>query len=106
MNPDLIPSLNLSLEMDLPGNICREELKEKLSFYINYLIEKDFHKLVSILYRIDVSETKLKTLLNDNPGEDARKIIAELIIERQLQKIKTRQQFNQGNSTISDEEAW
>ena len=48
--------------------------------------------LVQILYRIDVSEKKIKTLLKENQGSDAGKIIASLIIERQMQKIKSRQQ--------------
>ena len=106
IDPDLIPSINQSLEINLPGNISEDELKEKISSYINTLIENDFHRLVSLLYRVDVSEEKLKTMLIENQGTDAGKIIGELIIERQLQKIKTRRDFNRRDSTISDEEAW
>jgi hypothetical protein len=87
-------------------NIQLEELKEKLSAYINHLIQSDFEKLVSLLYRIDISETKLKHLLQQDPGEDAGKIIAELIIERQEQKIKSRQQFSKRDNNISDDEKW
>jgi hypothetical protein len=105
MNTDLLPALRQSMDIDLLENIQLEELKKKLSAHINHLIQSDFEKLVSLLYRIDVSEPKLKYLLQQNPGEDAGKTIAELIIERQLQKIKSRQDYRR-DSTISDEESW
>lgn len=50
--------------------------------YINDCINHDFNKLVQLLYRIDVSEQKLKTILQSHPNEDAAKLIAAVIIER------------------------
>lgn len=50
--------------------------------YINDCIQHDFNKLVQLLYRIDVSEQKLKIILQSHPNEDAAKLIAEVIIER------------------------
>ena len=105
-NALLIETLQKEFSLSVPDKISLTEIKEKLSAHINYLITNNFNHLVSLLYRIDVNEIKLKTLLKDNPGEDAGKIIADLIIERQLQKIKTRQQFNQGDTTTSEEEIW
>lgn len=79
--------------------------KQKLSAYLNELINNDFDKLVFLLYRIDVSESKLKTLLA-NQTENAGDVIAELMIERQMQKIKTRKQFHQRDDLTTDEERW
>jgi hypothetical protein len=50
--------------------------------YINDCIQHDFNKLVQLLYRIDVSEEKLKYILQLNPNEDAAKLIAAVIVER------------------------
>jgi hypothetical protein len=61
--------------------------------------------LVNLLYRIDVSEKNLKELLAKNPKQDAGDIIAMLIIERQLQKIKSRQQFKT-DADFEGEEKW
>lgn len=72
---------------------------------INELLTNDFHRLVTILYRMDVSETKLRQLLKDNPGTDAGLIIADMIIERQAQKIRSRKQFGQRDN-IDEEEKW
>lgn len=104
-NTHLIPAINDSLEISLPDNISFEELKEKLAEHINYLIQTNFQKMVSLLYRVDVSEQKLKSLLNEYPDSDAGKIIADLIIERQLQKIKSRQE-TKGKNDIPDDERW
>ena len=80
--------------------------KQALIEKINDLITTDFQKLVSILYRMDVSETKLKQLLTENSGTNAALIIGDLMIERQTEKIRSRQQFNKRDENISDDEKW
>lgn len=105
-NNELVLQLNKELAIELPGKISFEELQSKLTVHINYLIRHHFEKLVSLLYRIDVSEPKIKSLLQQQPNEDAAKIIADLVIERQLQKIKTRQQFSQRGNDFNEEEKW
>ena len=105
INTDLLPVLRQSLEIDLPENISFELLKERLSSHINFLIQSDFQKLASILYRVDVSESKLKNLLKENQGFDAASIITDLIIERELQKIRSRQEYR-NDENISEDEKW
>ncbi len=105
INTDLIPAINDSFEISLPVNISFQELKEKLAVHINLLINHDFEKLVSLLYRIDVNENKMRQLLEKKEGENAAGLIADLIIERQLQKIKSRKETKR-NGDIPDEEKW
>jgi hypothetical protein len=101
----LIDSLKKDLQIDLATKISFERIKEKLVVHINHLINNDFEELLNILYRVDVSEAKLKTLLKENA--ESASVIADLIIERQLQKIKTREQFKtSGKKENSDEEKW
>jgi hypothetical protein len=100
----LIHILNRQLNTDFP-EVSEEQLLPKLSFFINGLIQNDFQKLVTILYKVDVNENKLKQLLLENAGEDAAVIIAALLIERQLQKIETRKQFK-SKSENDGEEKW
>lgn len=88
---------------------CRSvaDLKQELPAYINHLITSDFNKLVQLLYRLDVSETKLKKMLAENAGTDAGLLVSELIIDRQLQKLRTRANFRQpGENNIGDDEKW
>jgi hypothetical protein len=100
----IISQLTQSLEIDLPVKKSLSELKDILADRINYLINNDFEKLIRLLYRIDIPEKILKENLK-NQKENAGAIIAEMIVERQLQKIKTREQFR-SNNDIPDKEKW
>ena len=66
----------------------------ELETMINDLIKEDFSKLVQLLYRIDVSEAKLKNVLKEHPNEDAGKLIAQVVIERLAATKKARESFN------------
>jgi len=68
-----------------------EELKKYLTVKLSYLLEHKYDKLINILYKIDVSEEKLSELFSGNNREFIPETLAELIIERQLQKVKFRQ---------------
>ena len=105
-NKELIVLINKELAIELPEKISMEEIKEKLSAHINRLIQSNFEQLVNLLYRIDVSEAKIKSLLQIEPGTNAGDIISNLIIERQLQKIKSREQFKPNNDNFTGEEKW
>ncbi|MEI9909931.1 MAG: hypothetical protein WDO71_09825 [Bacteroidota bacterium] len=102
---ELVTLIRNDLEIELPVKIAGEELRSKLSAHIHHLIVHDFQKLVSVLYRIDVNEGKLKQLLKEKPGEDAGFVIADLIIERQIQKIKSRKE-TKGNNNIPEDDKW
>lgn len=104
IEPTIIDELSQNLEIDLREKKSIEELKLALSVYINHLIINDLNKLMQILYRVDVSEKTLKTNLQ-NQENDPGSIIAEMIVERQLEKIKTKKQFR-SNTNIPDNEKW
>jgi hypothetical protein len=94
---ELIQIINKQFDADLTEDISKNELHQKLTIFLNDLILNDFQKLISILYKVDVDEKKLKKILRENTGTDAGEIIATLIIERELQKIETRKQFKVKN---------
>lgn len=81
--------------------------KEKKAHFINMineLITSDFNALIQLLYRIDVDEKKLKKALAKNSSVDSASVIADMIIERQIQKAKSRNVFRKDNT--SEEELW
>ncbi len=82
------------------------EAMQKLAPLINEYIQHNFEKLIFLLYRIDVDEKKLKSTLQLQRERDAGVVIAELIIERHLQKLKTRQAFSQETGPIKDNDRW
>jgi hypothetical protein len=102
----LIAIINSEMNLALPPYMAFEEMRQELQAMVSQIMKTDFQKLVNILYRIDVNERKLKYLLQENVGEDAPVIIADLIIERQMEKIKSRKQYSRQDDDISDEEKW
>ena len=80
--------------------------RQLLVAQIEKMLQHDFEKLVSLLYRIDVDETKLRLLLKQRAGQDSAEVITDLIIERQLQKIKSREEYRGTSNNISEEEKW
>lgn len=80
--------------------------RQQLEFAINDLIAKDFDGLLQLLYRLDIDEAKLRVMLSDMPGTDAAAIITNMIIERQVEKIKSRKRYSKRDNNISDEERW
>lgn len=104
-NAELVKWLNKELQTELPQDIPPDKLLQTLSGFINQLIQTDFQKLVSILYKSDVSENKLKLLLEQNFNQDTAPLIAKLLIEREEQKINLRRQFSD-KKNISEDEKW
>jgi len=90
----------------IPNSASLDDLKVILASKFNELINSDFNHLVQLLYRIDVSETKLKQVLEQNEGRDTAGLLADLVIERQLEKIRSRQQYGKRDENISDDEKW
>ena len=102
--PVLIKALNKDLGAELEENSSPEVLYKELLLIIEDLINNNFSKLVLLLYRVDVSETKLKAILKKNDGVNASQVITNLIIERQYQKIESRKAF--GSKPGFSEETW
>lgn len=66
---------------------------QKLSELISYLLENDMHRLLNAMYRLDVSEAKFHEAMQAESKEKAVSSIADLILEREMQKVKTRQHY-------------
>ncbi|WP_462251561.1 hypothetical protein [Ekhidna sp.] len=74
-------------------NISFDRLEEYLTKQVNYLLDNDLGRLLNALYRIDIPENTTKELLqNSKQGEIARNL-ARAIIEREKQKVLTRQKY-------------
>ena len=100
---DILSAIRASLDIVLQEGLSLDELKKIIACYVNPLIKNNFNKLISILYRMDINEAKLRQLLHDNPSEDDGMIIAGLIIERQIQKIKSKNENRDSNIISGDD---
>jgi hypothetical protein len=105
-NPNIITDINNEWGLTVPQAITEKDLAAVLAQRINELIKNDMGRLISVLYRIDVDEKKIREMLRENKGTDAGLIIAYLVIDRQKQKIKTRNMFNTRVDDIDEEDKW
>ena len=103
-NAAIIETICMDLEIAQPGNISYQDFLNYLTAWCNGLINSDFNKLIQLLYRLDISESKLKALLA-RPNSSAGELIAALIVERELQKIESRKAYKE-NPNIPEDEKW
>lgn len=79
--------------------LTKEEIHLLLEQRISVLLERNAEDFFQLMYRIDIAEDKLQTILH---SADAVTELAKLIYERQMQKIISRQQFSKPPDTDND----
>jgi hypothetical protein len=86
-----------SFELTFTGEKERpyDELFGQLRPIIEYLLEKEQEKFMSIIYRIDLDEAALKNALFPSEDGEPAQLIADLIIQRELKKVVIRNYFKQ-----------
>ena len=89
--------INKDLQLDAEDALVSTEdmpdmnaFHTKLSILVAYLMENDMHRLLNAMYRLDVSEARFHEAMQRFSKEEAAIEITDLIIERELQKVKTR----------------
>ncbi len=83
---------------EFSGFVSEEDLVRSLADHIAYMLERELEHLLSSLYRMDVSEQKVAAAIHPNAVEPANIGIARLIIERQKQRIQTKQEYRQSKT--------
>ena len=71
-------------------------IKEFLTKKIAELMEKDYEKFLNTLYRIDINENKAAEIIKSTSGNKTAEELADLVIIRQLQRVKTQVLYKQG----------
>lgn len=64
-----------------------QELFQQILPLVDEMLNDDYIKLMSLLYRIDLDEDFLNRKLKENAQSDTDEVIADLIIKRELQKV-------------------
>lgn len=81
----------LKLRNDLTENDLKSYLQKTIAWYIEY----DFHALVNIFYRLDIHEQKFNTLLAERIGDELTSGLADLVLERETQKARSRMAYRE-----------
>jgi hypothetical protein len=73
----------------------REELKQMLQVFIADLLENNFEKLCNMAYRHDIPEAKFNNALQESGADEQAARIADLVIDRELQKVESRRAYRE-----------
>lgn len=85
------------LEVQFSGEVnnAYDELFAQLREHLVWLLDRDYHRLVLLLYQIDLSEKQIINAENKYPDVAKSELLAELIILRELKKVLTRNYFKE-----------
>ncbi|MCC7331754.1 MAG: hypothetical protein IT232_04010 [Flavobacteriales bacterium] len=79
--------INLSISFSGDKETPYQELFFKILPIVDELLNDDYGKLQSLLYRIDIDSEFINRKLKENPQADTSEIITDCIIKRELQKV-------------------
>lgn len=97
MNQEITALLlrDLQLEESAEDILSEEELLQWLANQVAYLMEYRLEFLMSLMYRLDVSEVKVRDAISLTQEKATNVILAELIFNRQKERLFTKQYFKQ-----------
>lgn len=72
-----------------------DNLHKLIAYQISKLIDSDYGKLMDLLYKTDIAESKVKSCFDaDKTSPEIARDIASLYLSRMVKKHETRQQFS------------
>ncbi|MFY0605167.1 MAG: hypothetical protein JXR10_00535 [Cyclobacteriaceae bacterium] len=74
-----------------------ETLESWLASQLKILLDQDFNSLLNSMYRLDIKEERLKSILNLAPVAELPQLLAKEIIQRERQKVMTRRAYAQSS---------
>lgn len=104
MQPDLLPetillvSKDFNLTDEIPSTThtqSAEAFRQWLAGLIEHKLETDLEGFLQALYRLDISEPKAMLALSNQTELPAPFALADLIIEREIQKVNTRRLYKE-----------
>ena len=90
--------ISLNFELQKADVLTIDDVKRILGARIRELLDKNVELLVSIIYRIDLSQKKIDEIFKNESKDEIALQIADAVIERQLLKVQTRKLYkNKGD---------
>ena len=87
---ELAKSFKEKFELEFPDNFSEEEIQLELEKRLGRLLEKNPEEFFQMMYRIDISEKSLQSVLQE---PDALTKLAKMVYTRQLDKVKSRLKY-------------
>ncbi len=83
--------INRTFDVSAGPELTEQEFLFALARRISEMLDSEAELLFSTLYRLDIFESKINAVLNSN--DDTALGLAQLVVDRQKEKIATRKQY-------------
>jgi hypothetical protein len=74
--------------------VSAAQIRQQMVHAFAWLLDNDISKMMNILYRADVDEERLKSLLISRSQLPSAEVIADEYISRQKQKVETWKKYS------------
>jgi hypothetical protein len=81
-------------DFELEEGLSEELIRQQMIHAFTWLLDNDISRMMNILYRADVNEERLKSLLISRSQLPSAEVIADEYINRQKQKIETWKKYS------------
>ena len=71
------------------------ELFVQINEHVAFMLSQDYHRLVLLLYQIDLNEKEIIKNELKYPNVDKHQLLSEMIIQRELKKVLIRNYFKE-----------
>jgi hypothetical protein len=95
--PALITNLEKDFDFEkqlMPSQNDLTIIRQHLINRVRQLIARDYLRFLNSLYQIDVNEKKVREIIHSKNKTTIPERLADLIIERQLQRVKTQMLYS------------
>ena len=105
VQPEVIQAISKSCDVELSVKLSREEILNWLKSKISEWLSGGSHQFYHTMYRLDISESKVNFALGDK--QNGIDLLANLILERQVEKAISRKKFKEvQNDDIDQDMKW
>ncbi len=94
------------IEINFSGNIenAYHELHEQLINQISVYLDRDYSRLMSVLYQVDITEKEIAKAARELPHYNDLEVLAHQVIFRDLKKVLFRKYYSSPSSENKQEE--
>ncbi len=68
-------------------------LELELTRLVQKLLDNDFNRLINAMYRIDINQQVFQKIVSDTYPDHISNELAKVIINREIEKVKTREKY-------------
>ena len=86
-----------SNELPVKSNPSIQELHKYLTIAIGSMLDREFNKLLNLLYRVDIEESLVAEALRAEKPSEVASELARLVIDREMKKVESRKKYSTGN---------